>query len=55
MDWSCVPAGPEDSVFKVTRLFNECKNPNKVSLGVGAYRDNNGKPLVLEAVIQAKV
>eukprot|EP00560_Eucampia_antarctica_P008232 CAMPEP_0197823886 /NCGR_PEP_ID=MMETSP1437-20131217/1200_1 /TAXON_ID=49252 ORGANISM="Eucampia antarctica, Strain CCMP1452" /NCGR_SAMPLE_ID=MMETSP1437 /ASSEMBLY_ACC=CAM_ASM_001096 /LENGTH=410 /DNA_ID=CAMNT_0043423273 /DNA_START=17 /DNA_END=1249 /DNA_ORIENTATION=- len=54
MDWSSVPAGPEDAVFKVSRLFNECKNPDKVSLGVGAYRDNNGKPLVLEAVIKAK-
>lgn len=54
MDWPSVPAGPEDSVFKVTRLFNDCQNSDKVSLGVGAYRDNNGKPLVLEAVIQAK-
>ena len=25
-------------------------NPNKINLGVGAYRDDNGKPFVLESV-----
>jgi aspartate/tyrosine/aromatic aminotransferase len=36
---------------------SECKadpNPYKVSLGVGAYRDENGKPLVMKAVHEAK-
>lgn len=55
MNFSGVPAAPEDAVFKVSRLYNECQDPKKVSLGVGAYRDDKGKPLVLEAVIQAKV
>jgi aspartate/tyrosine/aromatic aminotransferase len=41
-------------VFKVTRLFNACTDPAKVSCGVGAYRDDNGKPLVLAAVSAAK-
>mmetsp|Transcript_23655 Transcript_23655/g.33206 ORF Transcript_23655/g.33206 Transcript_23655/m.33206 type:complete len:416 (+) Transcript_23655:324-1571(+) len=54
MEWSSIPVGPEDAVFKVNRLFNECQNPKKVSLGIGAYRNEEGKPLVLEAVIQAK-
>ena len=43
-----------DPVFKVSRLYNECQDPKKVSLGIGAYRDNNGNPLVLQAVIKAK-
>lgn len=54
MDWTSVPEAPEDGVFKVSRLFNECTIADKVSLGVGAYRDDKGKPLVLEAVIKAK-
>ena len=54
MEWPSIPEGPEDAVFKINRLFNECKDPRKVSLGIGAYRNEQGKPLVLEAVVQAK-
>eukprot|EP00957_Ditylum_brightwellii_P008527 647041-Ditylum_brightwellii.AAC.1 len=54
MNWSTICDGPEDAIYKVTRLYKECSIPQKVSLGIGAYRDDNGKPLVLEAVIQAK-
>lgn len=52
--WSNIPQGPEDGIFKITRLHRECTDPKKVSLGVGAYRDGDGKPLVLEAVVRAK-
>jgi len=55
MDFTSVPTAPEDTVFKVSRLYKECKNPKKVSLGVGAYRDDQGNPLVLKAVVKAKV
>ena len=55
MDFSSVPEAPEDVVFKVSRLYKECQDPQKVSLGVGAYRDDQGNPLVLKAVIKAKV
>ena len=55
MDFSSVPVAPEVPIYKVSRLYNECTIPDKVLLGVGAYRDENGKPLVLEAVVQAKV
>lgn len=54
MEWSSIPTGPEDAVFRITRLHRECSDPKKVSLGVGAYRDENGRPLVLEAVTRAK-
>jgi len=54
MEWRSIPQGPEDVVFKVNRQFNECGDPCKVSLGIGAYRDGNGNPLVLDAVTRAK-
>ena len=34
--------------------FTECEDPLKVSCGIGAYRDNDGKPLVMDAVSEAK-
>jgi aspartate/tyrosine/aromatic aminotransferase len=34
--------------------FTECQDPLKVSCGIGAYRDNGGKPLVMDAVKEAK-
>ncbi|GMI29738.1 hypothetical protein TrCOL_g8965 [Triparma columacea] len=49
-----VPRAPEDSVFRIGRMFTECEDPLKVSCGIGAYRDNDGKPLVMDAVSEAK-
>lgn len=37
-------------VFELTRQFNEDSFPNKVNLGVGSYKDDNGKPWVLPVV-----
>jgi aspartate aminotransferase, mitochondrial len=34
----------------VTEAFKADKDPRKINLGVGAYRDGNGKPYVLESV-----
>lgn len=41
---------PPIEVFELTRQFNESNNPNKVNLGVGAYKDDYGKPWVLPVV-----
>lgn len=30
-----------------TEAFNRDTNPNKMNVGVGAYRDDNGKPHIL--------
>ena len=30
-----VSKAPEDSVFRITRMFNECTDPLKTSCGVG--------------------
>ena len=38
----------------VTEAFKADKDPRKINLGVGAYRDENGKPYVLNAVKKAE-
>jgi aspartate aminotransferase, mitochondrial len=34
----------------ITEAFKADKNPRKINLGVGAYRDGDGKPYVLNCV-----
>lgn len=48
--WSAVPAGPPDPILGVTEAFKADKDPRKINLGVGAYRDEHGKPFVLSSV-----
>eukprot|EP00300_Choanocystis_sp_HF-7_P037252 c5329_g1_i2.p1 GENE.c5329_g1_i2~~c5329_g1_i2.p1 ORF type:complete len:412 (+),score=99.62 c5329_g1_i2:1-1236(+) len=45
-----VPLQPPDPIFGITNAHNADPNPNKVNLGVGAYRDDEGKPWVLPVV-----
>uniref|UniRef100_A0A3B4V7G8 Aspartate aminotransferase n=1 Tax=Seriola dumerili TaxID=41447 RepID=A0A3B4V7G8_SERDU len=58
--WGGVQMGPPDPILGVTEAFKKDTNPKKMNLGVGAYRDDQGKPFVLscvrkaEAVIAAK-
>ncbi|ORX59791.1 hypothetical protein DM01DRAFT_1317976 [Hesseltinella vesiculosa] len=52
--WSSVPQGPPDAILGVTEAFKRDADPKKMNLGVGAYRDDNGKPYVLEAVKKAE-
>ena len=52
--WKGVPLGPPDKILGLNELFKEDKNPLKVNLGVGAYRDDDGKPLVLKSVKEAE-
>jgi len=52
--WSKVQMGPEDPILGVTVAFNKDTDPKKINLGVGAYRDDNGKPYVLEVVREAE-
>lgn len=46
--------GPPDPILGVTEAFKRDSNPDKINLGVGAYRDDNGKPFVLECVRMAE-
>ncbi|XP_049413561.1 aspartate aminotransferase, cytoplasmic [Solanum stenotomum] len=45
---------PEDPILGVTVAYNKDSSPVKVNLGVGAYRTEEGKPLVLNVVRRAE-
>ncbi|BDD58287.1 Aspartate aminotransferase, mitochondrial [Monascus purpureus] len=52
--WSNVPEGPPDAILGITEAFKADKFPEKINLGVGAYRDDKGKPYVLPSVRTAE-
>lgn len=52
--WSHVEMGPPDAILGITEAYKKDQNPKKVNLGVGAYRDDNGKPFVLPSVRKAE-
>ncbi|PVI07140.1 mitochondrial aspartate aminotransferas-like protein [Periconia macrospinosa] len=52
--WSQVPQGPPDAILGITEAYKADSNPEKINLGVGAYRDDKGKPFVLPSVKQAE-
>ncbi|KAG9153184.1 hypothetical protein Leryth_020588 [Lithospermum erythrorhizon] len=45
---------PEDPILGVTVAYNKDQSPVKLNLGVGAYRTEEGKPLVLNVVRKAE-
>lgn len=47
--------GPPDAILGVTEAYKRDTNPKKVNLGVGAYRDDNGKPYVLPSVLKVSL
>lgn len=49
-----VPLGPPDPILGLNEMFNNDTFEKKVSLGVGAYRDDAGKPWVLPSVRAAE-
>merc|ERR1711879_213695 len=51
--WANVEAGPPDPILGLTQAFLEDKDPQKINLGVGAYRDDNNKPYLLNCVKEA--
>jgi len=48
-----VPQAPEDPLFGLARAFKADTSPQKIDLGIGAYRDENAKPWVLPVVKKA--
>lgn len=52
--WSKLEAAKPDPVFGLIHFFLSDQNPKKVLLGVGAYRDDEGKPYVLNCVKKAE-
>lgn len=45
--------GPADPILGVAAAFRKDTHPNKVNLSIGAYRDNQGRPVVLDSVFKA--
>eukprot|EP01013_Petalomonas_cantuscygni_P010460 TRINITY_DN2355_c0_g1_i1.p1 TRINITY_DN2355_c0_g1~~TRINITY_DN2355_c0_g1_i1.p1 ORF type:complete len:440 (-),score=77.47 TRINITY_DN2355_c0_g1_i1:953-2272(-) len=52
--WANVEKGPEDPILGLTIAYKKDTDPRKVNLGVGAYRNDDGKPLVLKSVRAAE-
>jgi len=49
-----VPLAQPDPVFLTKTAFQNDKDPNKMNLGIGAYRDDKGQPWVLPSVRKAE-
>lgn len=52
--WANVPQGPPDAILGITEAFKADSFEKKINLGVGAYRDDAGKPFVLPSVRAAE-
>jgi len=52
--WSHVEQGPPDAILGITEAFKKDSHPQKMNLGAGAYRDDNGKPYVLSCIRKAE-
>ncbi|KAJ1658938.1 Aspartate aminotransferase, cytoplasmic [Dispira simplex] len=52
--FSNVPLAPPDAILNLSTLYKADESTEKVDLGVGAYRDNEGKPWVLPVVRKAE-
>ena len=52
--FNVVESAPPIEVFKLTKDFQGDAHPQKVSLGVGAYRTEDGKPWILPVVKKAE-
>lgn len=52
--WAQVQQGPPDAILGITEAFKKDSHPQKINLGVGAYRDDKGKPYVLPSVKTAE-
>ena len=45
--WSAMTAAPADPILGVNEAFKADTRKDKVLLGLGAYRDNDGKPFLI--------
>ncbi|GFR46635.1 hypothetical protein Agub_g8246 [Astrephomene gubernaculifera] len=52
--WEHVAQAPPDPIIGVTDAWRADTDPRKLNLGVGAYRTEDGKPFVLQAVREAE-
>jgi len=52
--WGSLTAAPADPILGLNDAFKKDDHPKKVLLGMGAYRDDNGKPYILPCVRKAE-
>ncbi len=48
--WKEIEAAPADAILGLTEAFKKDTNPNKVNLGVGVYKDEQGNTPVLKCI-----
>jgi len=49
-----VEQAPPDAIFGIKNKYSKDKDPSKINLSVGAYRNDKGKPYLLEVVKKAE-
>merc|ERR1719321_1032226 len=52
--WASVPTAPLDPILGMSQRYNADTDPRKVNVSIGAYRTDEGKPLVLSCVKKAE-
>lgn len=53
--WANVPQAPLDPILGISQRFQQCTDPRKVNVSIGAYRTDDGQPLVLSSVKKAEM
>ena len=53
-EFNHVAQAPADPILSLSTGYKASKHPNKVNLGIGAYRSENGKPYVFPVVREAE-
>lgn len=53
-DWKQIPLAPPDKILGISEAYVKDTNSAKINLGVGAYRSNEGKPIIFPSVKQAE-
>ena len=53
--WKEIEAAPADAILGLTEAFKKDDNPNKVNLGVGVFKDDNGITPILNCIKTAEV
>lgn len=49
-----IPTAPPDAIFGLTEAHNRDPSPEKINLGAGVFRDEQGKTPILESVKEAE-
>jgi aspartate aminotransferase/aromatic-amino-acid transaminase len=52
--WKDIQAAPADAIMGLTEAFKQDENPRKVNLGVGVYKDDQGRTPILKCIHAAE-